>query len=98
MATTTTASAATAVPSRAVPPNPYPRRQLLEWVGLHSFAVALGLAFVLPFVFILLTALMSDQQSLTRDLWPNPFAWHNPVVALRTPPLATRSLLTIQIL
>ena len=55
----------------------YRRRQLLEWVALHSFAVALGLLFVLPFVFLVLTALMSDQQSLTRDLWPHPFAWHN---------------------
>ncbi len=62
---------------------------MLEWVALHSFAVALGLLFVLPFVFILLTALMSDQQSLTRDLWPNPFAWHNLVDVWHTPGFAT---------
>jgi multiple sugar transport system permease protein len=48
-------------------PHTYRRRQRLEWVALHSFAVALGLLFVLPFVFLVLTAVMSDQQSLTRD-------------------------------
>ncbi len=61
----------------ALSPQALRRRRMLEWVALHSFAVALGLLFVLPFVFVVLTALMSDQQSLTRALWPNPFAWHN---------------------
>ena len=37
-----------------------------------------ALLFVLPFVFVVLTALMSDQQSLTRDLWPHPFAVAQP--------------------
>jgi multiple sugar transport system permease protein len=67
----------------------YRRRRMLEWVALHSFAVGLGLLFVLPFVFVALTALMSDQQSLTRDLWPNPFAWHNLVDVWHTPGFAT---------
>ena len=70
-------------------PHHYRRRRMLEWVALHSFAVALGLLFALPFVFILLTALMSDQQSLTRDLWPHPFAWHNLVDVWHTPGFAT---------
>jgi multiple sugar transport system permease protein len=55
----------------------YRHRRILEWVAVHSVAVALGLLFVLPFVFVVLTALMTDQQSLTRDMWPHPFAWHN---------------------
>src|SRR3954452_435442 len=71
------------------PPSTYRRRQLLQWVALHSFAVALGLLFVLPFVFLVLTAVMSDQQSLTRDLWPHPFAWHNLVDVWRTPGFTT---------
>jgi multiple sugar transport system permease protein len=70
-------------------PSTYRRRQLLEWVALHAFAVALGLLFVLPFVFLVLTALMSDQQSLTRDLWPHPFAWHNLVDVWHTPGFTT---------
>ena len=32
---------------------------------------------------------MTDQQSLTRDLWPQPFAWHNLVDVWHTPGFAT---------
>jgi multiple sugar transport system permease protein len=67
----------------------YRRRRLLEWVAVHSFAVALGLLFVLPFVFVTLTAVMTDQQSLTRDYWPQPFAWHNLVDVWHTPGFTT---------
>ncbi len=73
----------------AMSSDSYRRRRMLEWVALHSFAVALGLLFVLPFVFVALTALMSDQQSLTRDLWPQPFAWHNLVDVWHTPGFST---------
>jgi len=62
---------------------------MLQWVALHSFAVGVAILFALPFVFVVLTALMSDQQSLTRDLWPNPFAWHNLVDVWHTPGFTT---------
>jgi multiple sugar transport system permease protein len=65
------------------------RRITLEWVALHIWAVTAGLVFVLPFVFICLEALMSDQQSLTRQLWPEPFVWHNLVSVWQTPGFAT---------
>jgi multiple sugar transport system permease protein len=65
------------------------RRRALAWIGVHSFAVAAALFFVLPFVFVALTALMSDQQSLSRDLWPHPFVWHNLVDVWRTPGFGT---------
>jgi multiple sugar transport system permease protein len=61
----------------------------LEWVGVHTFAVAATLFFALPFVFVGLTALMTDQQSLTRDLWPNPFQWSNLVDVWSTPGFGT---------
>jgi multiple sugar transport system permease protein len=57
----------------------------LEWVAVHSFAVACALLFVLPFVFVALTALMTDEQSLTTDYWPNPFQWHNLADTWHTP-------------
>ncbi|PWI45458.1 carbohydrate ABC transporter permease [Streptomyces sp. ICBB 8177] len=60
------------------------RRAALEWVAVHSLAVAAALFFVLPFVFVLLTSLMSDNQALTRSLWPHPFAWHNYVTVFHT--------------
>ena len=44
---------------------------------MHAFAIAAALFFVLPFVFVALTALMSDQQALTRDLWPDSWHWQN---------------------
>jgi multiple sugar transport system permease protein len=58
-------------------------------VAVHVFAIAVALLFVLPFVFVGLTALMSDQQSLTRDLWPHPFVWHNFVDVWQTPGFST---------
>ncbi|MFB6814105.1 carbohydrate ABC transporter permease [Streptomyces sp. NPDC056347] len=53
------------------------RRALLHWIAVHALGVAAALFFVLPFVFLALTSLMSDQQALTRDLWPHPFEWGN---------------------
>jgi multiple sugar transport system permease protein len=70
-------------------PRAVRRKKRLEWIAVHSFAVALGLLFVLPFVFVALTALMSDQQTLGRDLWPHPFAWHNLVDVWHTQGFAT---------
>ena len=67
----------------------YRRRAALEWVAVHAVAVAVALFFVLPFVFVALTALMSDQQSLTRDLWPQTWQWHNLVDVWRTPGFGT---------
>lgn len=66
-----------------------PRRLTLAWVALHVVGISLGLVFLMPFVFIALTALMSDQQTLTRDLWPRTFEWHNLVDVWRTPGFVT---------
>ncbi|MFD4571238.1 carbohydrate ABC transporter permease [Streptomyces sp. NPDC058417] len=53
------------------------RRALLEWIAVHSLGVAAALFFVLPFVFVLLTSLMSDTQALSRDLIPDTWEWDN---------------------
>ncbi|MGW1026298.1 carbohydrate ABC transporter permease [Streptomyces sp. NPDC002577] len=53
------------------------RRALLEWIGVHALGVAAALFFVLPFVFVVFTSLMSDQQTLTRDLVPETWQWDN---------------------
>ncbi|MFC0623704.1 carbohydrate ABC transporter permease [Kribbella deserti] len=65
------------------------RKDTLHWIAVHSLGIAAALFFVLPFVFVFLTALMSDQQALTRDLWPKPFQWHNLVDVLNTPGFLT---------
>jgi multiple sugar transport system permease protein len=53
------------------------RRRLLMAVANHSIAIVISAVFVLPFIFILLTALMTQQQALTTHLWPRPFQWGN---------------------
>jgi len=65
------------------------RRPRLQWIALHSIAIAIGAMFLLPFVFVTLTALMSSDQTLTRDLWPNPIEWHNLVDVWRAPGFLT---------
>jgi multiple sugar transport system permease protein len=49
------------------------RRRFLTEVGNHAILIAVSAAFLLPFVFLVLTSLMTDDQSLTPQLWPHPF-------------------------
>ncbi|NEC64092.1 carbohydrate ABC transporter permease [Streptomyces sp. SID9727] len=65
------------------------RKALLNWIAVHALGVAAALFFVLPFVFLVLTSLMSDQQALTRDLWPHPFEWANYKRVFDTPGFLT---------
>jgi multiple sugar transport system permease protein len=63
------------------PPTPAERtahrRAFLEWIAVHSLGVAAALFFTLPFLFVLLTSLMSDSQALSRDLIPDTWEWDN---------------------
>ncbi|MET8053960.1 carbohydrate ABC transporter permease [Streptosporangium sp. NPDC005286] len=52
-------------------------RRVLYWIATHAIAVALSLMFVAPLVFVALTALMSTDQTLTGDLWPDTWNWGN---------------------
>jgi len=61
---------------RAIPVEEQ-RRRLLLAVANHSIAIVISAVFVLPFFFILVTALMTQQQALTTHLWPTPFQWGN---------------------
>jgi multiple sugar transport system permease protein len=67
---------AVAAARRPVPPA-VRRRRVLTSVANHAVAIALALAFLLPFVFIVATALMTNQQALSPNVWPHPFAWSN---------------------
>jgi multiple sugar transport system permease protein len=46
-------------------------------VANHSVAIALSIMFLLPFVFIVSTALMTNQQMGSLSIWPSPFKWSN---------------------
>jgi multiple sugar transport system permease protein len=62
---------------RRKPPAAIRRRRFLVAVANHSLLIAAAIAFLLPFLFITLTALMSDDQALSAKLWPHPFVWSN---------------------
>ncbi|GAA3589240.1 carbohydrate ABC transporter permease [Nonomuraea rosea] len=53
------------------------RRRALLWIATHALAIALALMFLTPVLFIALTALMTDEQALTSDLWPRTWNWDN---------------------
>ncbi|WP_035842101.1 carbohydrate ABC transporter permease [Kitasatospora azatica] len=61
------------------------RRAALHWVAVHSMAVAAALFFLLPFVFVFLTSVMTDRQALTSDLWPQHWQWSNYAKVWNTP-------------
>src|SRR3954463_3315870 len=65
------------------------RRAVLEWVAIHSLGLAAALFFTLPFVFVLLTSLMSDTQALSRDLIPHTWEWGNYKRVFDTPGFLT---------
>jgi multiple sugar transport system permease protein len=73
--------------SRRKPPPSVRRRRLLVSVADHSILIALSVMFLAPFVFIALTALMSNQQALSPRLWPEPFHWGNFVDVFHTAPV-----------
>jgi multiple sugar transport system permease protein len=46
----------------------------LYWIAQHSVAIALSLMFLAPVVFIVATSLMTSNQALTSNFWPQ--TWH----------------------
>jgi multiple sugar transport system permease protein len=52
------------------------RRRLIA-IADHSLLIAAAIAFLAPFAFMVMTALMTDAQSLSPDIWPQPFHWSN---------------------
>jgi multiple sugar transport system permease protein len=65
-----------ALPRRTVP-RPVRRKRLLIAVADHAVLIGLAIAFLAPFVFIVLTALMTNEQALSSNLWPQPFHVNN---------------------
>jgi multiple sugar transport system permease protein len=81
---------------RRRPPRLVRRRRFLVAVAEHSLLIAAAIAFLAPFAFITLTALMTDNQALSSNLWPHPFAWHNFVTVFTKAPLWRWTLNTLQ--
>ena len=72
---------------RRKPPWSIRRRRLLLSIANHSLLIAAAIIFLLPFVFITLTALMTNDQALSARLWPSPFQWDNFIEVFRQAPL-----------
>ncbi|WP_338696565.1 carbohydrate ABC transporter permease [Streptomyces sp. Q6] len=60
------------------------RKRVLNWIAVHCVAIAIALLFVLPFVFVFLTSVMSDDQAMSGDLWPDAWHWENYKAVVQT--------------
>jgi multiple sugar transport system permease protein len=94
----TTVDLPVAVPAPVRGPRREQRRprRLLTFIAEHVIAIAVALMFLAPFVFIALTAVMTNTQALTPDVWPNTWRFDNFVEVFRTAPMLrylTNSLL-----
>jgi multiple sugar transport system permease protein len=58
-------------------PRSVRRKRFLIAVANHSVVIALAVAFLAPFIFIVTTAVMTNDQALSTKLWPEPFRWSN---------------------
>jgi multiple sugar transport system permease protein len=75
--TSATAKAQSPTFTRRKPPANVRRRRFLVTVADHSFLIAAALVFLAPFIFIVLTAFMTNDQALSPHLWPHPFRFQN---------------------
>ena len=82
----TTAPVAATLTKRKLPASVRRRRFLLA-VANHSLLIVAAIMFLAPFVFITLTALMTNGQALSSHLWPRPFRWQNFVDVFHQAPI-----------
>jgi multiple sugar transport system permease protein len=57
------------------------------WISIHSFGIALGVIFVLPIVFVVLTAVMKSDQAMSSSLWPSEWHFENFLEVFKRAPL-----------
>ena len=50
------------------------RENRLAWIAKHSIAIVLVIMFATPVIYLVLLSLMTSNQALTSDYWPN--TWH----------------------
>jgi multiple sugar transport system permease protein len=73
--------------TRRRPPRSVRRRRFLVAVANHSLLIVAAALFLAPFLFIVLTALMTNDQALSSQLWPHPFHWSSFADVFRRAPL-----------
>ena len=90
-----TAATAAAALVRRRPPARVRRKRLLLVVANHAVLIAVAIGFLAPFVFITLTALMTNDQALSSNFWPHPFRLQNFVDVFSKAPLLRWTLNTM---
>jgi multiple sugar transport system permease protein len=78
-------------------PEDVRRRRFLMTVARHSVLIAVAVGFLAPFVFIVLTSLMTESQAVTPSFWPRPFQWSNYSEVFDRVPLISYAWNTTQI-
>jgi multiple sugar transport system permease protein len=63
------------------------RQPLLLFVAQHAVQLAFAAMFLAPVVWVILTSLMTDRQSLTGDIVPDPVQWSNYATVFDRAPL-----------
>jgi multiple sugar transport system permease protein len=92
---TPTAPVTKAPPARREVPRAVRRRRFLIAVADNSLLIAATIAFAFPFVFMVLTSLMTTDQALSPRLWPDPFQWDNYAEVFRQAPMFRYALNTL---
>ncbi|MEV4057845.1 carbohydrate ABC transporter permease [Amycolatopsis sp. NPDC049688] len=59
----------------------------LSFIALHSVGIAMGVIFMLPILFVFLTAVMASDQAMTASLWPTEWHFENFVKVFQKAPL-----------
>src|SRR5204863_4559289 len=90
-----TATTASVPLVRRKPPAAVRRKQFLIAVANHSLLIATALMFLAPFLFIVLTSLMTNNQALSANLWPHPFRLQNFADVFHQAPLLRWTLNTM---
>ena len=74
------------------PPRSVRRKKLLITIADHSILIVLAIMFLAPFVFIVMTSLMTTDQALSTRLWPDPLHLKNYSDVFDAAPILTYGL------
>src|SRR5207248_1494960 len=59
----------------------------LYWIATHATGIALGVIFMLPILFVFLTAVMKNDQAMSASLWRDEWHFENFVTVFQKAPL-----------
>ena len=78
-------------------PHPVRRHRFLMAVARHAALIAVAIAFLAPFFFILMTSAMTKDQAVTPSFIPHPFQWSNFAEVFDRIPFLTYTWNSVQI-